>query len=239
MAAVRGEAERVLVEAVRVARQAAPEEALTITVAALDDLALPALIALSSRARMLVVGSRGRGAIRRAVLGSVSTGLSRRAHCPVAVVRVPVGTDRDDSIGPIVVGVDGTENSLAATRMAFQEASQRKAPLIAVHAWGDTSGYDLPVHGWEAIHQTEDVLLGEGLAGFAEEFPDVVVERHVVCDTPVRALLDFAAGAQLLVVGSHGRGGFAGLGLGSVSTAMLHSAECPVLVVRSTRRGDR
>ncbi|MFE3098847.1 universal stress protein [Nocardia tengchongensis] len=231
-AAVRDEARRVLAEAARIAHRVAPEDTISLTAEAVDELVLPTLIERSARARMMVVGNRGRGAIRRALLGSVSAGLARRSHCPVAIVHGESDIGRTAADRPVVVGVDGSENSLSAVRMAFEEASQRKAPLIAVHAWSDTSGFDLEVVGWEAIRQSEDVLLAENLAGFAEEFPDVSVERHVRCDTPVRTLLDFADGAQLLVVGSHGRGGFDAMVLGSVSAALLHAAACPVLVVR-------
>ncbi|MGW4353251.1 universal stress protein [Nocardia sp. NPDC004582] len=232
-AAVRDEARRVLAEAARIAHHVAPEDTISLTAETVDELVLPTLIERSARARMMVVGNRGRGAIRRAVLGSVSAGLARRAHCPVAIVHgepdigISAAMDR-----PVVVGVDGSENSLPAVRMAFEEASLRKAPLIAVHAWSDTSGFDLEVVGWETIRQQEDALLAESLAGFAEQFPDVRVERHVRCDTAVRTLLEFADGAQLLVVGSRGRGGFDAMVLGSVSTALLHTATCPVLVVR-------
>lgn len=232
-AAMRAEAERVLAEAARVARHTVTDPDLAVTTEAIDDLVLPTLIERSQRARMMVVGNRGRGAIRRAVLGSVSTGLSRYAHCPVAVVHGRSETDPGAASKPVVVGVDGTDNSLPAVRMAFEEAAHRQVPLMAVHAWSDSSGFDLEVVGWETIHKTEEVLLSEGLAGLAEEFPDVKVERYIAQDTPVRALLQHADGAQLLVVGSHGRSGFAGVVLGSVSTALLHSAECPVLVVRS------
>ncbi|MEC3957886.1 universal stress protein [Nocardia sp. CDC153] len=231
--AVRSEGLRVLAEAARIAHHAAPGNTFSLTSEAVDELALPALMRRSARARMMVVGNRGRGAIRRAVLGSVSTGLARHAHCPVTVVHGDLDIERLGVDRPVIVGVDGTENSLPAVRMAFEEASLRKAPLIAVHSWCDTSGFDLEVVGWETIRQSEDVLLAEGLAGFGEEFPDVSVERHVTYETPVRALLDYSDRAQLLVVGTHGRGGFAGVVLGSVSTALLHVANCPVLVVRS------
>ncbi|MFF0633293.1 universal stress protein [Nocardia sp. NPDC004151] len=232
-AAVRDEARRVLAEAVRTAHHAAPEDTIALTTETVEEPALATLIERSERARMIVVGNRGRGAIRRAVLGSVSTGLARRAHCPVAIVHGEPDFGRSTLDRSVVVGVDGSENSLPAVRMAFEEASLRKAPLIAVHAWSEVSGFDLEVAGWNAIRQHEDVLLAEALAGFAEEFPDVRVERHIRCDTPVRTLLDFADGAQLLVVGSHGRGGFDAMVLGSVSTAVLYAATCPVLVVRS------
>ncbi|GAB4585565.1 universal stress protein [Nocardia sp. IFM 10818] len=232
MAGLRRDGERVLGEALRIARHAVPDESLEITTELTFDLITPTLLGLSKRARMLVVGNRGRGAVRRAVLGSVSTALTRHAHCPVAVIHGLSESDPGSSGKPVVVGVDGTENSLPAVEMAFDEASRRKVTLIAVHAWSDTTGYDLPVVGWDGIRETEDVLLGESLAGFGERYPDVRVERVVACDTPVRALLEQADGAQLLVVGSHGRGGFSGMLLGSVSTALLHLSGCPVLVVR-------
>ncbi|WP_067537014.1 universal stress protein [Nocardia crassostreae] len=233
LAAVRRDGERVLAEATRIARHAARSENLPLTTEFTFELITPTLLSMSRRARMLVVGNRGRGAVRRAVLGSVSTAVARHAHCPVAVVHGVAETDPGSPGKPVVVGVDGTENSLPAIESAFEEASRRKADLIAVHAWSNSTGYDLPVVGWDGIRETQDVLLAESLAGCGERYPEVRVERVVACDTPVRALLEHAEGAQLLVVGSHGRGGFQGMLLGSVSTALLHLAQCPVLVVRA------
>ncbi|MRH87606.1 universal stress protein [Nocardia sp. SYP-A9097] len=230
--ALRSEGERVLAEALEVARHAAPSGTLAVTTELTFELITPTLLDRSRQARMLVVGNRGRGAIRRALLGSVSTALSRHAHCPVAVVHGVAKTGADTDGKPIVVGVDGTANSLPAIELAFQEASRRKAPLIAVRAWSDSSGFDLPVVGWDVIRETEEVLLSRSLESFAERYPDVRFERYIACDTPVRALLEHAEGAQLLVVGSHGRSGFSGMVIGSVSTALLHTASCPVLVVR-------
>ncbi|APA98954.1 universal stress protein [Nocardia seriolae] len=231
-AAVHAEAASVPAEATRIARHTVPGETVSVTGAAVDEPVLSALVARSATARMMVVGDRGRGAIRRAVLGSVSSGLARRAECPVAVVHGEPDVERGAD-GPVVVGVDGTANSLPAVRMAFEEASRRKVPLIAVHAWSDSSGFDLEVLGWDAIRERADLQLSEWLADCGDEFPDVTVERRVSGDTPVRALLEYADAAQLLVVGTHGRGGLGRLALGSVSTALLHAAACPVLVVGS------
>lgn len=229
---LRGDGERVLNEAARFARAAVPGNTVAITTELTFDLIIPTLLARSRTARMVVVGNRGRGAIRRAVLGSVSTALTRHAHCPVAVVHGDSETDAISAGKPVVVGIDGTENSVPAIEIAFGEASRRKVGLVAVHAWSDISGYDMPVPGWDTTRETQELALAESMAGWSERYPEVAVERIVVCNSPVRSLLEQSEGAQLLVVGSHGRGGFAGMVLGSTSTALLHSAECPVIVVR-------
>ncbi|MBV7705568.1 universal stress protein [Nocardia nova] len=229
---LRADGERVLAEAAAVARHATPDATPAISTELSFDMIIPTLLEHSARARMVVVGSHGRGAIGRMVLGSVSTALSRHAHCPVAVVHGDPAADAGWARKPVVVGVDGTANSVPAVELAFAEASRRGAGLVAVHAWSDRSGYDLPVVGWEAIRETERVVLAERLAGWAERFPEVSVERVVMCDSPVRALLAHCEDAQLLVVGTHGRGGFPGLVLGSTSTALLHLAHCPTIVVR-------
>ncbi|WP_330180194.1 universal stress protein [Nocardia sp. NBC_01503] len=232
LAWLRRDGARVLTEAERTAETAARGDTLAITTEFTLELITPTLIARSKRARLLVVGNRGRGAIRRAVLGSVSSAVTRHAHCPVVVVHEVAETGSMSLAQPVVVGVDGTENSLPAVESAFQEASLRQVGVIAVHAWSDTTGYDLPAVDWNRIRDTEEALLSESLAGLGEKYPEVPVQRFVARDTPVRALLEHADRAQLLVVGSHGRGGFAGLLLGSTSTALLHLADCPVLVVR-------
>lgn len=230
--ALRDQGKRVLAEAERTARLALPGDTVPITTELIVDPIAPALIERSRRARMVVVGSRGLGSIRRAVLGSVSTALSRHAHCPVAIVH---GRYATTELGkPIVVGLDGTPNSVPAIAQAFEEAALRKAELIAVHAWNDTIGVELPAVGWEPVLQDEDGLLWAALAGYRERHPAVTVERVAARDTPVRALLDAARDAQLIVVGSHGRSGFTSMVLGSVSTQLLHAAECPVLVVRES-----
>ncbi|GAB2727772.1 universal stress protein [Nocardia thraciensis] len=228
---LREDGERVLAEAASIARHAVPDTEVVITTELTFDMIIPTLLERSAQARMIVVGSRGRGAIRRTLLGSVSTAVSRHARCPVAVVHGDAAAEAAWGQKPVVVGIDGTANSVPAVEVAFGEASQRKVGLVAVHAWSDMSGYDLPIVGWDGIRETEQVLLAESLAGWAERYPDVAVERIVVCDSPTRALLTRSEAAQLLVVGSHGRGGFPGMVLGSTSTALLHLAHCPTIVV--------
>ncbi|MBB5916706.1 nucleotide-binding universal stress UspA family protein [Nocardia transvalensis] len=227
------DAERMLTEATRVARAAVPGTALTIRTEVVTEPIIPVLVERSRHVRTLVVGSRGLGALRRGLLGSVSTAVTRHAHCPVAVVHSTSATDSVSVAEPVLVGVDGSDNSVPALEFAFDEASRRKVGLVALHAWTDVSaGLDVSITGWDTIRETEDAVFAEELAGYSERYPDVPVRRVLVCDRPVRSLLEESERAQLLVVGSHGRGGFAGMLLGSTSGALVQSVECPIVVVR-------
>ena len=193
---------------------------------------VPTLVDLSKEAQMVVVGRRGQHRLRGILLGSVSTGLIHHAHCPVAVIgdAAPIGPK--NSRRPVVVGIDGSPASELATAIAFDEASWRRVDLIALHAWSDpdlSKGLSME---WTAQQSIAIKNLAERLAGWRERYPDVTVHPRVVWDNPATHLLDEAKSAQLLVVGSHGRGGFAGMLLGSVSTAVAHAARFPVIVAR-------
>ena len=194
---------------------------------------VPMLRSVSERAVLMVLGSRGRGGFTGLLTGSVTVAMAAHGHCPVAVIR-----DEPPADGPVVVGVDGSPASEAAIGFAFEEAALRGTGLVAVLAWTDAvfpvgpDGIEYPVIDWTPFDEQAQALLGERLAGWTEKYPEVVVRRRIERDRPAAALLDTANGAQLLVVGSRGRGGFAGLTLGSVSQAMLHHAPCPVAVVR-------
>jgi nucleotide-binding universal stress UspA family protein len=189
-----------------------------------------ALINMSDEAEMIVVGTAGRGLLARGVLGSVSATVVRHAHCPVAVIH---GDDLPDMHNaPVVVGVDGSPASELAIEVAFDEASRRGVGLTALHAWSDISMSDLPEADWSSLEAEAHRSLAENLAGWQERYPDVTVQRLVVRDQPARQLAEKSETAQLLVVGSHGRGGLTGVLLGSVGNAVLHSVRTPVIVAR-------
>ncbi|MGW5382476.1 universal stress protein [Nocardia sp. NPDC003963] len=230
------EADHLLAEAVRVARTTVPDAEFAVTTEAVDKLVVPDLIERSHSARMLVLGSRGLGAFQRGLIGSVSTAVAHHARCPVAVIHADAPLDAAAAGRPVLVGVDGSGNSVPAVELAFDEATRRQVGLIAVHAWSDTSGFEIPLRNWDGAREAARALLAENLAGYAEKYPEVPIERIVTADRPVRSLLDASAEAQLLVVGSHGRGGFTSMLLGSTSNALLHVVDIPIIIVRPRDR---
>jgi nucleotide-binding universal stress UspA family protein len=195
---------------------------------------VPALVDLSRKAKLIAVGNSGRGALARGLLGSVSSSLVRRAHCPVAVIRDEEPHMPHPAQAPVLVGIDGSPASELATAIAFDEASRRGVNLVAVHAWSDREILELPGLDWSAVKAEEERLLAESLAGWYERYPDVTVHRLLVCDRPAHVLVETSETAQLVVVGSHGRGGFAGMFLGSVSNAVVQSVRMPVIVARQS-----
>ncbi|KOX14551.1 universal stress protein [Saccharothrix sp. NRRL B-16348] len=218
-------------EAAAAARAAVPE--VEVETAVVIDRPAAALIAASDGARLVVLGSQGLGGFSGLLAGSVAVAVTAHGKCPVVVVRDEIRRD-----GPVVVGVDGSPTSEEAIAYAFAEASLLGAPLTAVIAWTDFL-VDSAYHSrftvdWSQVEDEQLRLLAERLAGWQEKYPDVHVDRVVVHDRPVRALLDAAKDARLLVVGSHGQGGFTGMLLGSTSQALVYHAPCPLAVVRAT-----
>ncbi len=190
------------------------------------------LATASAAATMVVVGARGMGPAAGAVLGSVSRGLLHHGHCPITVVKADVEQPVDAN-APVLLGIDGSPASEAATAFAFDEASRRGVDLVALHAWSDVGVFPIAGMDWHRYEDEGHEVLGERLAGWREQYPDVVVRRLIVCDRPAHWLIDEAGRAQLVVVGSRGRGGFSRMMLGSVSTAVAESAPTPVTVVRA------
>jgi nucleotide-binding universal stress UspA family protein len=189
------------------------------------------LAGASRDAFMTVVGSHGRGALGRAVLGSISSVLTHHGHGPIAIIRADEGVPRSRR-APVLLGVDGSSASEDATALAFDEASRRGVYLIALHAWSDARVLHIVGMDWAEYQEVGQEVLADRLARWQEKYPDVAVQRHVVCDEPARWLIGESPQAQLVVVGSHGRGGFAGMVLGSVSRKVAHAAKVPVVVVR-------
>jgi nucleotide-binding universal stress UspA family protein len=207
-----------------------------------SDAAVTALIEASSEAGLLVIGSHGRS--RWATLfSSVSTRVVAAAQCPVVVVR-----GDDEPSGPVVVAVDASGTCGSALRFAFTEAARRRCTLVAVHAWqtplvaagagmragavaaNQLSDEDIVTTAWRSLTDT----VGEWRAAF----PDVVVRERLVRGDPETVMTNETSGAALVVVGSRGRGPVSGLLLGSTSQSLVHTANCPVAVVRNPD-GDR
>jgi nucleotide-binding universal stress UspA family protein len=203
-----------------------------------EDHAAAALLRYARRADLLVVGSRGWGGFRGLLLGSVSDQCVRHAPCPTVVVRGDYEPADDDTEPPwdprIVVGVDGSNHDPEIVQWAFDEARLRRATVEVVHAWQMPQYLDVPGINSEAV-VADAQRAGHDLLEHAISAQDDsglrAVERRLVCDGAARALTHAAKGAQLLVVGSRGRGRLSTLVLGSVSLGVLHHAPCPVAVV--------
>ena len=227
--ALRRAAEESLAVAVAQVAEVAPDVEVSQEVMAGMPAAL--LVALSAEAQLAVVGQRGLGGFAGLLLGSVGAAVAAHAACPVLVVRGATDPPQD---GPVVVGVDGSPQSDAAVAFAVEAAAARGVSLRAVHAWLDTV---VPVMvskavDWDIVAAQQANLLTNCLAGWREKYPDLPIEPLLIEDRPAHALMDSIDDAQLVVVGSRGRGGLAGMTLGSVSQALLHHAGCPVAVVR-------
>lgn len=232
--ALQTQAKKWLHDAIRAAREAAPDMEPQLELCVGD--VVHGLVGLSAGAAMIVLGARGLGGFTGMLVGSTANSVVAGAACPVVVVRTPpLGAAQAN--GPVVVGVDGSPASEEAIKFAFEEASLRGCPLITLHTWTEVFidpelNVDRIVFDTTILEQRERELLAQRLAGWQEKYPDVQVDRIVTQDSPARSLIDQASGAQLVVVGSRGRGGLAGLLLGSTSQALLHHAPCPVAVVR-------
>jgi len=133
----------------------------------------------------------------------------------------------------IVVGVDGSESSMAALRWAMRRATLDAARVEAVTAWEYPawSGFPPPVARFD-LEENARRSLAEAIASAAGEIPGCDVVARVVEGSAARVLIDAAKGAGMLVVGNRGHGGFTEALLGSVSQRCTHHAQCPVVVIR-------
>lgn len=185
-----------------------------------------ALLEVSDRAGVLVVGSRGLGPLRTLVLGSTSQAVARSAHCPTVVVRhQPAAT----SYG-VVVGIDGTDDSDGALRFAARTASAWGEPLLVVHCFWERTA---EAHGIGPV-STEDEqrrVVAEQLAGLAEDHPDLVVRTVLTRGFADQQLLQQAVGKRLLVVGHRPVSPLQELVWGTLAPTVLEHAACDVAVV--------
>ncbi|WP_231861142.1 MULTISPECIES: universal stress protein [Frankia] len=215
-----------------------------------------ALLSAGAGADMIVVGYRGTSRLRRYLVGSVAAACLHQATRPVVVVRADGRAAEDDDDRPVLVGVDGSAASLAALRWAAGQAALHAAPLRVVHAWQPTPLLP-PGHRAardraaleQAAHAVLDDCVTSGLPDRglparamparalaarapADEGPAAVtLDTRLALGGPAQSLLAEAVDARLLVLGSRGHGGFAGLLLGSVAHQCVHHARCPVAVI--------
>lgn len=225
---IRMEGERLLEEAARLATEFRGKVDVS-TELLYGDIA-EVLRAQSEGAAEIVLGSRGLGGFAGLLLGSVGLRLAGHAVGPVIIVRGAAAM----VYGEIVAGVDIVEAAQPVLEYAFEQAKMRGAGLHVIHAW------DLPARGFgvgftldtEKIAPAVRAYLHSALAPWREMYPDVLVTESTPCANAIVALCEASARADLVVVGSHGRGAIPSAALGSVSHGTLHYAYCPVAVVR-------
>lgn len=197
------------------------------------------LASVAGERDLVVIGSSGRTALPRMLLGSTAAELVHTCDRPIVVVRDTEGPPVRG--GRVVVGVDGESTSERAIAFAFDFAARHRCELAAVYAWSNLPVDALePMGVWDEdpaeVRRDGEVLLAQSLVAYQERYPDVAVRRVVSIDRPAHALIEQAEGAALLVVGSHGRGAVRSVLVGSVSHAVIYHAPCPVAVLRGERQ---
>lgn len=225
--------DRVLAAAETAVRSTHPD--LAIRTAAVKGAVATALTDASQSARLLVVGT---GAADHRALGGHAVRIAHRTHCPVVVWRQPVARRTGKPL-PVVVGVDESDESTRALAEAFDIAGMLHAPLTVVHMWEIGAavglGYSQGYMDWQLLdllQSQQRQRMDELVEPFASKYRNAHVTKVFQDVSPAKGLTDLSREAQLVVVGSHGRGKLADSILGSVSQNLIHHAECPVLVVR-------
>lgn len=188
------------------------------------------LIGRSEDASLIVLGCRGHSAVT-GLLGSVSVAVTAHAHCPVVVVRGNPAAD-----APVVVGVDDSASAQLALGFAVEEAVARNVGLRVIRAWPPVTGL------WEespmvtrAVTEPERQPFDELVAGWRDKHPELKIFAEAVVAHPAAALVEASKDAQLLVVGTRGRGAVRGMVLGSVSQHLLRHSVCTVAVAHGTQ----
>lgn len=190
----------------------------------------------SKRADLLVLGAHAGSKWSGSFFGTRAVKIAAVAHCPVAVIPT---TENAEATRGIVVGLDGSSAAHTAIEYAAAEASRRGTSLTAVYAWMPplTPGLEY-LWSEELIESQRDAAqeaISIGVSGLSERYPDLTINQEIVQSAPVSALLQIGADAELLVVGSRGRGAISRLLLGSVSHGVLQALPCPVIVTRDNK----
>jgi nucleotide-binding universal stress UspA family protein len=210
----------------------------------MSELAPEALLAAAAGSDLLAIGARGVGGFRGLLLGSVSQACLHHTTVPLAIIRSaePAGgateadrAFRDAAGGRIVVGVDGSDSARRALRWALEEARLRVASLDVVHAWRGPYVAPSPFAGVpldiEIVEKNARSVLDRAVDGEDTRRQPAAVERILVQGGAAHVVLDTARGADLVVLGTRGLGGFTGLLLGSVTHHVAHHIRCPMVVI--------
>jgi nucleotide-binding universal stress UspA family protein len=223
-------AEAVVSNASRLARETAPR--IAIETDTLIGHAAARLLDIAGEAELMVLGHRGRGGFAGLRLGSVSQRVATHAPGPVLVIR-----GRDELDGPVLAGVDDSTAADHVLEAAFEAAVAHETALLIVRSylpsiplWLENvrpSEVDTPEQDAAELARVE-----EQLAPWRAKYPEVAVEILLTHDGAASSLVTASRKAQLVVVGSRGRGPVRGALLGSVGLQLLHHAECPVLIAR-------
>lgn len=188
----------------------------------------------SEHAQAVVLGAHWSGPAGDMLLGRQTIRVINRARCPVVAWRREPCASADGA-RPIVVGVDESDYATRAAHHAFSYADTLHVPLVIAHFWSMYAavglGYSAAFVDWDAIQRGKQQWIDALIAPLAEEYPAVTVHRVCADSTPARGLVGLSKTAQMVVVGSRGRGQFVGAVLGSVSQNLVHHADCSVLVV--------
>ncbi|MGI9124586.1 MAG: universal stress protein [Mycobacterium sp.] len=231
----RSDGDQVLADAATAVRAVHPD--LEIRTVSVKGAIKSALADASQAARLVVVGA---GAGNHRALGGHAARIAQHAGCPVVVWRAPLAKRTGKPL-PIVVGIDESDASTRTLAEAFEVARALHAQLTVAHMWdigaavgmGDLGGQgNMDWQLLEVLQTRQRQRMEELVEPFARKYPNAHVSKVFEDLSPAKGLTDLSGQAQLVVVGSHGRGKLVDSILGSVSQNLIHHAECPVMVVR-------
>lgn len=216
-----------------------------------DGDAAGVLLDLSETAELLVFGTRGRGGFLGRLLGSVSSALPAHSKCPTVTVPLCYAPRQDEALDGgtkderpqdgaetkekvITVGVDGSDQARYAVLVAADQATRAGLPLRIICAvqpyTGSMAWIPAPVDR-ESLFAEIRVQLDAGEAWLRSYYPDLAIKVDLIEGAPVDVLVNASGTSELLVLGTRGRGGFAGMLLGSTTDGVRHHAKGPIMVV--------